>query len=883
VRRRLGLLLALLAAAPALAAERPRTRIQASLSLAPAEIRGTVETRFVNGSGVALDEAVLMLFPNRFARPDEGIDDVNRPFVYPGEDFVPGGIEVEGVEVDGAPAATREIDTPGLLPDWGLRVALPAPLPPGAAATIRARFTTRVPLRFGTFGHFQDTLTAIGGWYPALAALAPDGAWMLRGLPPLADFEVALAAEPPLEILLNGRHAMALAPPEPIAVEGVHFLSLVAAPLWLKQTVDTPAGRVVHYRRPRVRHDRQAFGPDLDEIMRASLAEIVRDRPPEVPPPRGELVVVEAPLRLDLTAPGEGMAVISDRTLDVFFLLRPFHQAQLAEASYAELLRPAIAARESPRDVPWVSEGLSYELARDWYGRSRSDTRSVQDWIEVFNLFAIVDRFEIAPKVPFVAAFFPRATTVDPLRQYISTWTDDRPAGHVVLGKLKQEVGKAEFARLLSACAAAASPLRQCAAGASGRDLDAFFAQWLQPYPEIDYAVGAVEWNEPVATGEDDETRRRTRVTVLRTSSRPIREPVTVRLRSIGGNHVDLRWDEAGDSGEVEARTPFRTWQVVIDPNRELIETTRADNARPPELQVILDTAEVEVSSTEFGLSGLAVARARGDYRKDLAVAGVWNNRGLATTVGPRWHGGEAIDPVFFRHNLYFFYAAQALDSSFRDDRDPDRRTAGHVNGIGLRYDYNNILSYDNPTHEVHLQLHTDWYDDALGSDYDYLAWGGYLVLTHPLFSNRTLLAGQVVNAFTEALGSSEVPNQGLYSLGGSRSIRGIGVEEELGGNIFLLRTELRQMLYPELDLNLLDLLVLRRFQLRPFVDTGRVDDSAGRIYDPSGFAVGVGLGFGLVYDFMGFFPSIAYMEVATRVDRDPGDVQFLFGTRQAF
>jgi hypothetical protein len=32
----------------------------------------------------------------------------------------------------------------------------------------------------------------------------------------------------------------------------------------------------------------------------------------------------------------------------------------------------------------------------------------------------------------------------------------------------------------------------------------------------------------------------------------------------------------------------------------------------------------------------------------------------------------------------------------------------------------------------------------------------------------------------------------------------------------------------------------------------------------------------------MGFFPSLAYVELATRVDR-PGDVQFLFGTRQAF
>ena len=79
------------------------------------------------------------------------------------------------------------------------------------------------------------------------------------------------------------------------------------------------------------------------------------------------------------------------------------------------------------------------------------------------------------------------------------------------------------------------------------------------------------------------------------------------------------------------------------------------------------------------------------------------------------------------------------------------------------------------------------------------------------------------------------MPNQGLYSLGGSRSIRGIGAEEELARNIFVLRTELRQAIYPELDLNLLDLLVLRRVQVQLLVDTGQVSNSAGRIYDVGG------------------------------------------------
>jgi hypothetical protein len=38
-----------------------------------------------------------------------------------------------------------------------------------------------------------------------------------------------------------------------------------------------------------------------------------------------------------------------------------------------------------------------------------------------------------------------------------------------------------------------------------------------------------------------------------------------------------------------------------------------------------------------------------------------------------------------------------------------------------------------------------------------------------------------------------------------------------------------------------------------------------------------------VLYDFMGFFPGRAYIEVATRLDRDQTDFQVLFGTRQAF
>src|SRR6185436_1802695 len=103
----------------------------------------------------------------------------------------------------------------------------------------------------------------------------------------------------------------------------------------------------------------------------------------------------------------------------------------------------------------------------------------------------------------------------------------------------------------------------------------------------------------------------------------------------------------------------------------ELIEDTRADNADPPEPQVVVDTAEVEVSSTEFGFSGLVVGRGRYDYRKDLAVAAVYTNRGAGAAFGARYHWGEPIDAVSYRNNVYAFYALAALDQSFHNDSHP--------------------------------------------------------------------------------------------------------------------------------------------------------------------------------------------------------------------
>ena len=176
-----------------------------------------------------------------------------------------------------------------------------------------------------------------------------------------------------------------------------------------------------------------------------------------------ELVLVEAPLRMHLTAPGEGAVLVSDRALKIESAVAAVPRDADRPGGLCGAAAAAAGQHEPSADYPWLSEGLSRIMAARFIAQAYPDTRSVQDWIELFNIFAIVDRFEIAPKIPFVGTFFERAPQADELHEQITTFNNDLPSGHVILGKLRQLVGDAAFDRVsrsLPGCIRAVSPVR---------------------------------------------------------------------------------------------------------------------------------------------------------------------------------------------------------------------------------------------------------------------------------------------------------------------------------------------------------------------------------------------------------------------------------------
>ena len=107
-----------------------------------------------------------------------------------------------------------------------------------------------------------------------------------------------------------------------------------------------------------------------------------------------DLVIVRVPLRWYPSAAAPGMVLVSDRLFELFPILRPLHRRELAYAVFLEEERAAALRREPLADVGWVAEGLAWRRADELYRSRFPAEREVKDWIRLFDVFAIVDRFD---------------------------------------------------------------------------------------------------------------------------------------------------------------------------------------------------------------------------------------------------------------------------------------------------------------------------------------------------------------------------------------------------------------------------------------------------------------------------------------------------------
>ncbi|MGH7803648.1 MAG: hypothetical protein ACREQJ_04825 [Candidatus Binatia bacterium] len=818
--------------------------VDAAVTLERCEIVTTERLRVRNDGGETLDHLPLRAFADRF-REEPALDDLARHHLLSGSTYRAGGVEIRSVTVGGRAVA----DDVTSVPASASVVKVPLGLASGGTAEIAVELVTRLPSLRDVFGCDERLLVAAGGWM--LVPLGPTGA------PAAHDLRAEVRIPAGSEALLGGRFARS---PEALSFEGpAEALGPLVVSSIPFESRRWRAGnrRIVLHTLPRADVvQRSGLSPTPEDALAEALRAIVaRSAATE------DLTLVRLPLGWLPSYSSPEATLFSDRLFEILVELRPLHVRELA---YAVFLGEEIALarrREAARDVGWIAEGLAWRRAQELYATGLRHGREVREWIDLFGVFAIVDRFETAPRIPLLRPFFPVLASDDPQGLRPETGLDERPPGRVLFSKLENRLRTERFAERLDAYRRGTRSFRD----ELGAEESAFVDAWLRPAPNIDYRLLSVERDGS-----------RVRVRVAREGEAAPDETVEV---AVGDRRVPVDLAEGAAAVEVEAEEGGET--VELDPDRELLQESLEGDRDPPGVQVLLDSADVEVSSTEFGFSTLFVARRKYDYRKDLAAAAFINDRAYGLHSGFQLHGGKAIDRNLFRDNLFLYYAVEELERGFGEDRDDAPRAGGRLSGFGLRYNHFDSFWFENPSRSRHVRLFLDGYDRSLGSRYGFVRTGGSLAVTHAVRPD-TIAALQLIAGFTLRTGDRSIPPQGLYGIGGFRAIRGIGADDDLDRHLAVVRAEIRRLLPFRLDLDLDEIVIARRLQVKAFVDAGRVARDAGRVFDVSEFAVGAGAGVNLFYDFLGFFPTSFYLDVATRVDRRDS-VQVLFGARQPF
>jgi len=209
----------------------------------------------------------------------------------------------------------------------------------------------------------------------------------------------------------------------------------------------------------------------------------------------------------------------------------------------------------------WLDEGFT-SFMTSWYAEAHGDTAA---WLGTMRT---LERLERTDSVQPLA--LPGAEYRSPRLYTAMTYAK----GSAVMRMLRDLLGEETFRRVLHRYYqeyrfrhVTASDFQRVAETVSGRDLDWFFAQWIQRTDRMDYGIASA------TTRRLGDGRWRTRVDVVRTGSAWM--PVTVRV-----GDATRRLEGRGRRQSVVLTTRARPTQAVVDPKWILIDPDRGNNVK---------------------------------------------------------------------------------------------------------------------------------------------------------------------------------------------------------------------------------------------------------------------------------------------------------------
>jgi hypothetical protein len=878
------------------AAARPKCALDVAIDPAAGTATGTVAIELENVSAKALDAIELWNFPARLGKMPNGVEEHNFYWLYP-RTFSPGSMAVSEVTVDGAPARAEPADATPAGKGTLLRIPLSRPLPPGGHARVTARFATSVPRRFGAFGCVDGGCTLAGGFYPMPVQLG-EGGWDESAPPARVELDARVSAPAGLTVIVNGAPspavhvadaAYAVVRVEPglgartLAHRGtfVTYFSHAGPP-----PPETPAGKAAPY----LSEDIAQLVLDTVRDALETLAELGIQLPENT-----RLSLIEAPLRVELADPHSGDLLVSDQ---VFRLtpaprFRKFHAFQLVRAVYAALLERALAAREQPDDLAWSPDvGASWMV--DYYTvRGYHEAEFAQDVMKWVAFIPAVDRILYAPKIQFAPAYFNTLDDPDPTRDHMLRFANLRPRGKTIHEKLRDRIGDAGVARVVRATWQG-TPLRAAVADEEAALAipppipdRAFFAQWLGPYPEVDYRFELLETKR-----RSDGRGQVHTVRMWKRGANPPVEPVELRVTEWGGKRHDLKWDGQGAETRLTVETERSIQSIELDPRGRLLERItgenddlRLDDRSPARIKFLYNNFGALINFQNLSLDlSLDFSLSRILDVKNSTRIGLYHSAAtqIGGILGYSRSFGEMITPARLAWAAGLTLVVARLDPTFGlgPHKLPEPGTRFTLS-TGLAYS-DVVFSWD-PHRGTYFGVSGSWSVTVHDNGQVGQNVGVGVALDHyePIAAGHQL-AFEVAAA--GVFGDLHFPSQ-MTAAGAPNYLRGYEPDELLGRWRATARAEWRHSFVRDLNWNFFHVLYLRGVSGGVFAESGVVSDCDATATNGGGYGIGpdslfADVGYSLRFheDWFGVSQTLMNIDVAVPLVRhargcfgDPG------------
>lgn len=797
-----------------------------------------IDVRASVRAAAPLSPVTAVLAADRHASPPDPLYPGNERDEYPTHHAL-GGFASVSMSVGGVPCPT----TAAALSRGERLLTCDRAIEGSADVAFSARLA--VPARFGPIGRIGRQVTLGGGWYPYLAR--PGG-------PPFRGRVRARVTIPAsMGLAIGGR----VYPPVPsdgprtieYVEEDVRQLPMVVLPPFFTTRPIGSDGRILFIRRPPLRGSEERRCREVEDALADGLRFLSElGRMPEPP-----LLVVEAPLRHELSQATDGLVLLSDRAFRLFPVDRffRFHRFPVLREVFTAILL---------RSMDHVAADATGAWLLDRYTESRvGRAENAFDVLSFWSFIPAVDSLLYAPELPFVGAYFRLIEEDDPLHANLVDFPDPSPRGKVVYEKLLDRLGREETGALFEEVLGG-RPLEAAVADRLGAEAAPFLSTWLGPYPDVRYRLAGFT-SEPCGAGYCTEVR-------IERDGEPIAEPIQVLLEDgEGEEHVVVAPASADAVRTVTATTAHEVDYVELDPYGRLAEapsedtpSPQLDNASSASWRFVLNNFSLLVAATAAQLDtsiDVGFSRVRDVHWRFGANGGV-SPASVSLAGRVTRYFGPTVTPDSLSHWVGAAIGGDYLRPEFTDSAEPGFSFSG-----ALYYGYDDRRTVWAPEAGTAFRLVVD-YSHVFGESGDPLATTDAVAVTARFLQSFRIAAAHQVSlrASAGAYLYGRPREQLLYTLGGRRNVRGYDIGEAQARMRGIASAEWVHPLLGNANADFLEVVWMTGIDGAFFVDAAVIGDDFRDATDGPVFG-DVGYGLRFYIDYFGVRPGVVAIDLA--------------------